>query len=103
MATELNKKKEVGAAFVTMADCVYADNTSFTMQDMLNTPISFAEIQQMYPQCKRFRGSFNWNTLTETKFSDAQVGDFWLNDQTERVMGLHCYLHYPNDIMYYNG
>ena len=103
MATGLNKKKEVGAAFVTMADCVYTDNTSFTMQDMLNAPISFAEIQQMYPQCKRFRGSFNWNTLTETKFSDAQVGDFWLNDQTERVMGLHCYLHYPNDIMYYNG
>lgn len=94
--TKLNKKVIEGVAPVTLAECVYT-NSNETLKEKL------LDIKNKYPQCKNFKGSFEWDNLTEEIFDNCVEGDFWINDKTDKLMAMHCYLHYPNDIMYFDG
>ena len=96
--TKLKKKVIEGVAPVTLTECIY-------MGDLSNANLKevVLDIKNRYPQCKNFKGSFDWNNLKETFFDYCQKGDFWINDKTDKLMSMHCYLHYPNDIMYFDG
>lgn len=67
------------------------------------TDVDIREIMRIHPQCTNFKGSFDWDNLTEDMWDDCVKGDFWINDNTDKLMAMHCYLHYPNDIMYFDG
>lgn len=102
--TNLNERVLDGISLVTNSKTVKIDNANgFTLQDSLNVDISIQEIKNLFPQCKNFRGSWEWGELYETFFDDAKKGDFWINDKAEELKSYHCYLHRPNDAMYYDG
>ena len=96
--TKLKKKVIEGVAPVTLTECIY-------MGDLSNANLKevVLDIKNRYPQCINFKGSFDWNNLTETMFDSCKKGDFWINDKTDKLMAMHCYLHYPNDVMYFDG
>jgi hypothetical protein len=118
--TNLNKKVIDGVAPVTLADCVYmGDGTTKTIKQVIDTILAnggtvesgtingtlakIDQIKDMYPQCTNFKGSFDWNNLTEQMWDNCQKGDFWINDKTTELKAMHCYIHYPNDVMYWDG
>ena len=62
------------------------------------------DIYRIYPQCKNFKGSFDWNNTYNGMWSNYEEGDFWINDKCNNELKvLHCYLHYPNNLMYFDG
>lgn len=62
------------------------------------------DIYRIYPQCKNFKGSFDWNNTYTGMWSKYEEGDFWINDKCNNELKVfHCYLHYPNNLMYFDG
>ena len=95
---KLKKKVIDGVAPITLSECVYmGDKDNLTLKEKL------LDIKNKYPQCLNFKGSFDWEGLKETFFDNCQRGDFWINDKTDKLMAMHCYLHYPGDVMYFDG
>jgi hypothetical protein len=68
-----------------------------------NLKHAISQIEKIYPQCKNYKGSFNWSALSEPMWSNCVKGDYWINDNTNDIKAMHCYLHYPNDVMYWDG
>lgn len=102
--TILNEKVLDGISLITGAGSVKIEGgNGYSLQESYENDITIAEIMQIFPQCKNFKGSFEWGELYEDFFSDKVKGDFWINDKTEELLGFHGYLHYPNDVMYYDG
>ena len=75
--------------------------------DIINTNASYNQleesIKEQYPQCTNFKGSWDFNNLTSTFFNDCTEGDFWINDKATSFHVYHERIHYPNDIIYYDG
>ena len=102
--TILNEKVLDGTSLVTASSTVKIENSNgYTLQDSYENALTISEIMELFPQCKNFRGSFEWGELTEDFFEKSSKGDFWVNDKTTELQNMHCYLHYPNDVMYYDG
>lgn len=124
MITKLEIKVIDGVAPVTLAEAVkIGDGTDRTVKQELDdlknntnsdniSDISYKieEVKNRYPQCLNYKGVFDWDYLTgswtaekERLFDNCVKGDFWLNINTNKLMAMHCYLHYPNDVMYFDG
>ena len=58
-----------------------------------------------YPdKCLNFKGSFDWNeTASSTFYDDLVYGDFWINDTRCAIGVFNTRLHFPNNLMYYDG
>ena len=58
-----------------------------------------------YPdKCLNFKGSFDWNeTASSTFYDDLVYGDFWINDTRSSIGVFNTRLHFPNNLIYYDG
>ena len=102
MSTTLYKHVIDGIAPVTMADCIYmgdVDNRTLTENISID---KISEIQKIFPCCLNFKGSLSWTKGVD--LTNCKKGDFWLNNSDQNTThGFHGKIHYPNDIMYYDG
>ena len=102
MTTTLYKHIIDGIAPVTMADCIYmgdVDNRTLTENISID---KISEIQKIFPCCLNFKGSFSWTKGVD--LTNCKKGDFWLNNSDQNTShGFHGKIHYPNDVMYYDG
>ena len=58
-----------------------------------------------YPdKCLNFKGSFDWDaTKASTFYDELSAGDFWINDTRSSIGVFNTRLHFPNNLMYYDG
>lgn len=76
-----------------------SDTGAVIVQDLSHVA---GEAEKLYPQLKNFKGEFPWSSLTEESWDNSQLGDYYINTSTE-LKSYHCYLHYPGNIMWFDG
>ena len=77
----------------TVSDSIYSDSNALA-----------SKIKNDYPdECINFKGSFDWDTFTQTTLDSNVAGDFWINDKMTLRKVIHSRIFEPNDIMYYDG
>ena len=62
-----------------------------------------ADIMTQYPQCTNFKGSFDWDSLTSNSRDSFSEGDFWVNDLVNEPVVYDSRVHFPNNIVYFDG